>query len=622
MNKTTPDKKDKRGLFCLLCLLLLSTYTIASAKEGIQEALINTTPKSTNTTNISSGSRNHAQHSSPAIKQVSLRGHVVNQIQGKDSTNLTAGEKNAASKGSVVISRSKVTDNIVHQAQTKRTINIASGKANEANQGAVRIQSASIQSPMYNDSRLQEATNIATGEQNIANQASIVVKNATIYGVVTNDGHSLNAFNTAQGFSNTASQSSVIIDEEPVASRHIELQTRLEENQYVTTENPVPSEALKTKTLRPPLQKRQPPPPTPQNVQPLYVPEQVIFSVANTAQGLEVITHISQKYRLTIVSTAILHTLDQIMVISTTDRDVREVSEALKKERGVETSQPNYIFSTSTTKEPLDNMQHIVSMLDLQAVHKKITGKGVTVAVVDTGIELAHEDLRNRIVAHHNFVPASSYHGEIHGTAVAGIIAASSNGLGILGIAPEVNLLALRACQQLQDKKARGRCFSTSIVRSVDTAIRANVDIVNMSLGCQAKDPLLTKMIDAGNKKGLIFTAPVGNTSAGQQISFPASHGKVVSVAGFDESGRPLPNATLAARAKTVAPATNLLTTTPESKYNFMDGTSLASASISGLLSLSIQKRGRQNAPACLPHFNQHSSWSRRVLNCLGIQEP
>ena len=239
-------------------------------------------------------------------------------------------------------------------------------------------------------------------------------------------------------------------------------------------------------------------------------------------------------------------------------------------------------------------------------------------AVVDTGVEVEHEDLRARIVGHQNFISNSVYQGEIHGTAVAGIIGADKNEYGIVGIAPDVSLLALRACRQVSKTTALGECFSTSLVRSLDAAISAKVNVVNLSLGAYVNDALLSMMIDSGHEKGIVFTAPVGNDPAAENIAFPASHDKVISVAGLDELGNPLPNKRLASLADAVAPATHLFVTAPGNSYNFIDGTSLASASISGIIALSMEKKIARNPP-CLPRFTSAVPWPKQVFSCLGL---
>ena len=85
----------------------------------------------------------------------------------------------------------------------------------------------------------------------------------------------------------------------------------------------------------------------------------------------------------------------------------------------------------------------------LAELHELATGRGVSVAVVDSGVEQAHPDLAGQVGVAENFVEGQTYAVERHGTAVAGIIGArADNGIGIAGIAPQATLMALRACWQ------------------------------------------------------------------------------------------------------------------------------------------------------------------------------
>jgi subtilisin family serine protease len=349
-----------------------------------------------------------------------------------------------------------------------------------------------------------------------------------------------------------------------------------------------------------------------------HVPGQVVFLVDNDKAGLASLDRVAKKYHLDVDEKTVLKSLNRIMVVSSTAKDAAKIAEALKNESGVYNSQPNYVFTTMDRQDPLSPMQNLASMLNLQEVHGKVSGKNVAVAVVDTGVEVEHEDLRSRIVGYQNFISGSVYQGEIHGTAVAGIIGADKNENGIVGIAPDVSLLALRACRQVSKMSAMGECFSTSLVRSLDAAISAKVDVVNLSLGAYVNDTLLSVMIDSGHKKGIVFAAPVGNDPTAENIAFPASHDKVISVAGLDELGNPLPNKQLASMADAVAPATHLFVTTPGNSYNFIDGTSLASASISGIIALSMEKKIARNSP-CLPRFNSAVPWPKQVFTCIGL---
>ncbi|MCD4743451.1 MAG: S8 family serine peptidase, partial [Desulfobacteraceae bacterium] len=208
----------------------------------------------------------------------------------------------------------------------------------------------------------------------------------------------------------------------------------------------------------------------------------------------------------------------------------------LQQRKGVVTVQPNYIFKTMSepADEPMNELQSIRKIIKVEP-DIPFKGKGVTVAIVDTGVDINHKDLSGAILSHANCLSNSKYLPEIHGTAVAGLIGARTNNFGIDGYAPESKIVALRACKQISKTQPRGECYSLSIAKALDLAIQQGVHIINMSLGTNVEDQLISKLIDAGSEQGVLFVAPSGNNSSIYELCFPASHPDVISVAGITE---------------------------------------------------------------------------------------
>lgn len=584
----------------------VSAVQVLSAESNIQGVVVNAPARIDNAANIAAGSDNTAGQAAVVMKNVKIGGTVANSVQSQGSVNMALGKKNVANQGSVAISRATVEGTVVNSAKISASTNIATGSENKADQASVRIEGGKIRGAVMNTSTQQKSTNLAAGKHNVASQNAIILEGAQVRGVVANSGTSENSANLAVGYRNQASQSSIVVDGGGGAASVTAGSRNLAGDNRAREELGVPAYAKKKES-----------PPENEGAAAQHVPGQVVFLVDNDQAGLASLDRVVKTWRLAVEEKNPLASLNRLMVVASSRRDAREVAKALGKEAGIHNPQPNYVFTTMGQEDPLSSMQNLVSLLDLQEIHGKASGKGVTVAVVDTGVEVDHEDLRSRLVGHHNFISGSVYRGEIHGTAVAGIIAADKNRSGIVGIAPQVSLLALRACRQTGKSSAVGECFSTSLVRSLDTAILAKVQLVNLSLGAYVNDSLLGMMIDNGHGRGIVFAAPVGNDPSAETMAFPASHDKVVSVAGLDEQGNPLPNKKLAAMADAVAPATHLFVTVPGNGYNFIDGTSLATASISGILALSMERQAK--SPPCLPRYGVGRPWARQVRQCLGL---
>ncbi len=291
---------------------------------------------------------------------------------------------------------------------------------------------------------------------------------------------------------------------------------------------------------------------------------------------------LSLKYNIKERFKFFLSSLNWNVVVFHTNRNIWEIIPLLKSEEDVILVQPHFIYSTFL--DPLTSHQEIFSKIDLASIHKRYSGNGIRVAVVDTGIDIHHVELKGRIKKARNFIFGERYRPETHGTAVAGIIAASQNGKGITGIAPKADLLTFRACREIR-KSSPGACFTYSLLLALDASFSSKAKIVNLSLGSTDYDPLLSYMISHLAKKGIFILAPLWRGN-----NFPAIHPSVIAVGGIDPYGNPYPTMQVAKNADVLAPAVRQLTTVPGNKYAFLSGTSLSTACVSGLLALVLEK--------------------------------
>ena len=247
--------------------------------------------------------------------------------------------------------------------------------------------------------------------------------------------------------------------------------------------------------------------------------------------------------------------------------------------------------------DPLYAAQPATSAWHLSELHALATGKGVRVAIIDSGIAVEHPDLRGQIALARNFVDDRGNVPEAHGTAVAGIIAArEGNGIGIVGIAPQARLLALRACWQ--DGRAAAVCSSFTLARALQFAIDAHPQVLNLSLS-GPQDRLLARLLDVALARGINVVGAVDVQA--RDGGFPASHRGVLAVDstrvdGMKVAGRehaPLPFVVVQ------APGEGIPATLPDGGWGLVSGTSFATAQVSGLVAL-LRQRGPGLAPAQL----------------------
>src|SRR5215468_10590755 len=158
------------------------------------------------------------------------------------------------------------------------------------------------------------------------------------------------------------------------------------------------------------------------------------------------------------------------------DRPIDAVLAQLASDPLVESAQPNQEFRGLgvTHDDPYGAMQYAPRALHADVAHRWATGKGIRVAVVDTGVDTNHPDLRERIVKSVSFVQGGelTVGEDSHGTAVAGVIAAiAGNRIGIYGIAPEADIVAAKACWHRRPQDLAAVCSSWSLAKAVDYAV-------------------------------------------------------------------------------------------------------------------------------------------------------
>jgi subtilisin family serine protease len=257
------------------------------------------------------------------------------------------------------------------------------------------------------------------------------------------------------------------------------------------------------------------------------------------------------------------------------------VLEMLKSEPRVRLAQPMGVFEThsETYNDPYVGLQSGFKQLDVADAHGISRGEGVKVAVIDTGVDITHPDLANRVVATRDLVggTAEQFRRDRHGTEVSGVIAAlANNHLGIVGIAPAARLFALKACWQLTDDSDSARCNSFTLAKAISAAIDMKSQVVNLSLGGPS-DPLLAQLVASGIQRGIVFVGAASGTGPG----FPQDVPGVLVVSASESTIPP-------GRWHLHAPGREILTLLPKGHYDFASGSSLAAAHVTGTVALML----------------------------------
>lgn len=267
-----------------------------------------------------------------------------------------------------------------------------------------------------------------------------------------------------------------------------------------------------------------------------------------------------------------------VLVHPTDDEPVEQLLKRLESEPGVAWAQTVQTFKVLAAQDPYYALQKGGPATHLDEMHALATGRDVTVAQIDTGVDLSHPDLTGRVAESANFVDGETWRAEAHGTAVAGIIAgARGNQVGIVGVAPDASLLALRACRESASGSAE--CSTFSLGKAMEFAFQRRARVINLSL-TGPKDRLISALLDRFSRERIVVVAAVDRSRG--DGGFPASHPGVVAA-----GSRPLPGME---RRPLVAPGDDILTALPGGKWGYVTGDSFATAHVSGLAALFAQR--------------------------------
>jgi subtilisin family serine protease len=243
----------------------------------------------------------------------------------------------------------------------------------------------------------------------------------------------------------------------------------------------------------------------------------------------------------------------------------------------------------------------------LQA-HRLSQGAAVRIAIIDTGVDYRHPDLRGRIIARRTFVAGGTdFAGDRHGTEVAGVIAATADGgSGVLGVAPKSRLIVLKACWPLRQDAAEAACNSFTLAQALQAAITARADIVNLSLA-GPPDPLLARLIRYGMQRGIIYVGAVAPVQSGGD-RFPVDIPGVLGVQSAEDAA--------GSSQHLLAPGHGILTLVPGGHYDFASGSSLATAEVTGIVALLLAD-GRRLPEARVQQILSRSS--RQLTTPAGV---
>lgn len=220
-------------------------------------------------------------------------------------------------------------------------------------------------------------------------------------------------------------------------------------------------------------------------------------------------------------------------------------------------------------------------------------GEGIKVGIADTGIATQHGDLKSQIKKAKDFTRSRTGVEDVagHGTHVAGTIAATEDGNGIIGVAPKASLYIAKV---LGDD---GSGSAESVAAGVNWLVQQKVDIISMSLGSPYNSPIIERAVLAAMQANVIVVAAAGNEGPRlDTVGYPGALPGVITVGAVNIN---LDISRFSSRGQTVdicAPGEEILSTYPPNSYAKLSGTSMATPFVSGVVALMLSKHRKFNS--------------------------
>lgn len=208
------------------------------------------------------------------------------------------------------------------------------------------------------------------------------------------------------------------------------------------------------------------------------------------------------------------------------------------------------------------------------------TANPIRVGVIDTGISLSHPDLQANIAGGVNTInPRKSANDDNgHGSHVAGTIAGLDNTIGVIGVAPQANLYAIKVLG------ANGSGYLSDVIEGIDWGIANGMQVLNMSLGTSSNSQLLHDAVIRAYNAGIVVVAAAGNS--GGSVEYPGAYPEVIGVSATDASDQIASFSSRGPEVDLAAPGVSVFSTYKGSGYATLSGTSMATPHVAGVAAL------------------------------------
>lgn len=263
---------------------------------------------------------------------------------------------------------------------------------------------------------------------------------------------------------------------------------------------------------------------------------------------------------------------------------------ALEHEAGVLSVEDDIVIRALAKPAPVPAAQTVpwgVLRILAPAAWGVTTGDPVKVGIIDTGIDASHPDLSVNLKGGVSCVVYTSKYADDngHGTHVAGIVAAVDNGLGVVGVAPQADLYAIKVL----DRKGSG--YLSDIIRGMDWAVANGMHVVNMSLGTNTYSAAFALAAERVARAGVVQVAAAGNDGPGADtVDYPGAFPHVLAVGATASNDVIASFSSRGAQVAVAAPGVSIHSTYKSGTYATLSGTSMAAPHVTGTVALVLTR--------------------------------
>jgi subtilisin family serine protease len=221
-------------------------------------------------------------------------------------------------------------------------------------------------------------------------------------------------------------------------------------------------------------------------------------------------------------------------------------------------------------------------------VHLHNKGGGTKLAIIDSGIDYNHPDLNVNYAGGYDFANEDTdpLDDNGHGTHVAGIVAAEDNDMGVVGVAPDTSVYALKVLD------GNGVGYWSDFIVALEWAVANGIQVVNTSLGADSDAPGVHEAVKVAHNAGIVLVAAAGNSGnppgRGNSVMYPAKYEEVIAVAATDQNNIRAKFSSTGDHVELAAPGVDIRSTYSGGLYATMSGTSMASPHVAGVAALII----------------------------------